>query len=106
MKIEVAPWISDYVTDMEDLYCELILEKINKKIFGFRLKRLKDYREVFIYDDHATSIPPQFVPGKRVLFKGDPGKGKTTLVKKIAWDWANEFFTDVSIVFFVFLKFV
>ena len=27
MKIEVAPWIKDYVVDMDDLYTELKLEK-------------------------------------------------------------------------------
>ena len=32
--------------------------------------------------------------------------GKTSLVKKIAWDWANGNFLNVSIVFFVLLKFV
>ena len=32
--------------------------------------------------------------------------GKSTLTKKIAWDWAKGFFTDYSIVFFVFLKLV
>ena len=32
--------------------------------------------------------------------------GKTTLVKKVAWDWAKGIFTAVSIVFFVFLKLV
>ena len=32
--------------------------------------------------------------------------GKTSLVKKIAWDWANGNFLNVSVVFFVFLKFV
>ena len=30
--------------------------------------------------------------------------GKTSLVKKIAWDWARRLLTKVSIVFFVFLK--
>ena len=27
MKIEVAPWIKDYVVDMDELYTELTLEK-------------------------------------------------------------------------------
>ena len=32
--------------------------------------------------------------------------GKSTLAKKIAWDWAKRLFTAVNIVFFVFLKLV
>ena len=27
MKIEVAPWIQDYVVNMDELYCELEIEK-------------------------------------------------------------------------------
>ena len=46
------------------------------------------------------------VKGERILIKGDPRIGKTSLVKKIAWDWAKKLFVKVSIVFFVFLKLV
>ena len=31
MKIEVAPWIRDYVVDMDDLYSDLTLEKVENK---------------------------------------------------------------------------
>ena len=31
MKIEVAPWIKDYVADMDKLYTELKLEKVDKR---------------------------------------------------------------------------
>ena len=34
MKIEVAPWIRDYVVDMEDLYTELTLEEIKQQPIG------------------------------------------------------------------------
>ena len=44
--------------------------------------------------------------GKKVLFKGIPGIGKTTLIKKICWDWAKGLFTTFSMVFLVLLKLV
>ena len=184
MKIEVAPWIRDYVVDLEELYTQLTLEKIHNKIAGECTKTLKDYREVFdeilmtykdtaeqkndsvpddfgrlydvavesvhegmvdesddfapygfVIDDTEKSVEPQkgkkvlmkgdlddFTPddfviddteksvepqkGKKVLMKGDPGMGKTSLCKKIAWDWARRLFTAVSVTFLVLLKLV
>ena len=41
---------------------------------------------------------------KKVLLKGEPGIGKTTLAKKMALDWARGVFTTFSIVLFVILK--
>ena len=47
MKIEVAPWIRDYVVDMEELYSELTLEKIQNKAYGPDGRVLGHYREMF-----------------------------------------------------------
>ena len=47
MKIEVAPWIRDYVVDMDDLYSDLTLEKVENKPARQVNTRLKDYRELF-----------------------------------------------------------
>ena len=41
---------------------------------------------------------------KKILFKGDPGTGKTTFSRKVAWDWAMGIFTAVSVIFFVTMK--
>ena len=49
MKIEVAPWIRDYVCDMEKLYTELTLEKINNEPTGENSKRLNHYSEYRIH---------------------------------------------------------
>ena len=46
------------------------------------------------------------VKGKKILVKGKPGIGKTTLLKKVGWDWAKGIFQTFTIVFFVFLKLV
>ena len=105
MKIEVAPWIREYVADMDDLYSELILEKIHNKPTGYYRKRIENYEELFVFleneGDQGKSMLSR-VPGKKILIKADPGMGKTTFVKKIAWDWAKKLFTKVTIVYFVF----
>ena len=44
--------------------------------------------------------------GQKVLLKGDPGMGKTSLCKKVSWDWARKLFTTFSVTFLVFLKLV
>ena len=43
---------------------------------------------------------------RKVLMKAGPGMGKTTLGKKVTWDWATGVFKDFSIIFFVSLKLV
>ena len=47
MKIEVAPWIRDYVVDMDELYTELSLEKIHNKLQGEKTSVVEDYKELF-----------------------------------------------------------
>ena len=97
MKIEVAPWIRDYVVEMQELYCELIVEKLACKPFGMKRTIVENYQVLF--DSHS-------LVSNKILAKGDPGIGKTTWGKKIAWDWAKNKFSKVSIVLFVYLKIV
>ena len=113
MKIEPVAWIKDYLVDMEELYTELTLEKINNKPFGQKRKKLENYKELFSAKNvRPASIEaepskfPRRIHRKKILFKGEPGRGKTTLSKKIAYDWAKGLFTSVSIIFFVYLKLV
>ena len=184
MKIEVAPWIHDYVVDMEKLYTELTLEKVHNILEGEETNVVDDYRDLFAkcvakhqkYDDgllydlcsssgdeseclcfgkskqfqrvkkkgklsknkkcnddvlsvsgqdersqtcvkmarmsknsKKASLKTQSTQsdiGEKILGKGDPGMGKTTWCKKVAWDWAKGLFQAFSIVFFVFLKLV
>ena len=122
MKIEVAPWIKDYVVDMDDLYTELALENIKNKPTGLKTRLLHDYTEMFEDDGDFQESDcklgrlkfqekSQFSVGidmdvAKILIKGDPGIGKTTLLKKITWDWATGTFTQFIIVLVVFLKLV
>ena len=47
MKIEVAPWIKDYVTNMDDLYTELTLEKLEYQLYD-NTTPVENYKEIFI----------------------------------------------------------
>ena len=120
MKMEPAPWIRDYVKNMDDLYTELTLEKIDHKLFEEERVKLENYKELFAsgmfeylyiryyipeYLDTRYHIP-SLKPKRKILIKGDPGMGKTSLVKKIAYDWAKGDFDEISIVLFVFVKLV
>ena len=148
MKMEVAPWIKDYVVDMEKLYTELTLEKIDNEPVGKVTTRIENYKELFekkslIQRDNSqsTKVSSTWFPwffnlvgrmrgyqtintfpekykvtltsenveperGQKVLLKGDPGMGKTSLCKKVAWDWARKLFIKFSVTFLVFLKLV
>ena len=96
MKIEPYPWLPGYLVDMRKLYTELTLEKIENTLFGQNTTELANYEKMFTCDYDRDKI----------LTKGDPGMGKTTLRRKIGFDWARDIFKVYSVVFFVALKFV
>ena len=81
MKIEPFPWLRDYYVDMNKLYTELILEKIENELLGEKKVTMKGYEEMFKSKGRD-----------KILIKGDPGMGKTTLGRKIGFDWAKEMF--------------
>ena len=95
MKIEPFPWLRDYYIDMNKLYTELILEKIENELLGKKKVILQGYEEMFKSKGRD-----------KILIKGDPGMGKTTLGRKIGWDWVKGLFKIFSLVFVVFLKLV
>ena len=106
--------------DMDKLYTELTSEKIENEPSGPENTKFTDFK--LLFEDKLISTvnkaAQSFNDGakrrrlhgksrrKKVLIKGDPGKGKTTLMKKMGWDWATGVFKKFSIVFFVFLKLV
>ena len=149
MKIEVAPWIRDYVANMDELYTKLILEKIKNRQLNKEIIMLEDYVDLFndreketVNSEGSSSFRTQGkeqvnptkirnnkkkvflekaiqvdkgqlkkilgkkILGKKILGKGIPGIGKTTLLKKIGWDWAKGIFTDIELLFVVLLKLV
>ena len=127
MKIDTAPWMKACTeVDMDELYTELTLERLENQAKGPKGRTIRNYKEMFEefssnnkgenstgtisvkrgMDEGKARTRPRRQKGKKILLKGDPGMGKTTLMKKIGWDWARGIFTTFSIVFFVFLKLV
>ena len=119
MKIEMASWVQNYTVPMDELYTELTLEQIENKPTGPIPVKLDNYAQVFTEREtvdqqqnhpEETSEPPRKKSrkskGKKILAKGDPGMGKSTLGRKIAYDWAKGVFTAVSVVFFVSMKLI
>ena len=106
MKIEVAPWIRDYVVNMENLYTEVVLEKLDYKPTGEVRRVLSDYSELFTRADQEPDNPfclGGYLVAKelrlndyKIVLKGDPGMGKTTLCKKIAWGLGTKVIHRVS----------
>ena len=144
MKIEVAPWIKDYVANMDELYTNLIIEKIKNRQLNEEVIPLQDYFDLFsdrviegelhenVYCERGSvlknrdaekevnrrkgrknrkvfldkSMQADRGQVKKILGKGNPGIGKTTLLKKIGWDWAKGIFTEVELLILVLLKLI
>ena len=116
MKIRKYAWQENSEVEMDDLFTELVLQKLNNKPYGRECVPLGCYRELFdlsmagdqsaeLVDDKIRKVQVK-VASKKILMKGEPGVGKTTLMKKIVHDWANTYFDAISLVFFVPLKLV
>ena len=99
MKIEPFPWFEGYLINMDELYTELILEKVEQKMLLEDRRKLRGYKEMFNCQKSEHE-------NRKVLMKADPGMGKTILGKKMTKDWATDVFQEFSIVFFVALKLV
>ena len=109
MKIEMIPW-TQFMVKMENLYTELTVEKIENESAGPESKEINDYKELFTKVlGSQTKQKRRFarrVKGQRLVLKADPGLGKSTFCKKLAWDWAKGQFSRFSVVFVLKLKFV
>ena len=62
MKIEVAPWIRDYVVDMKELYTQLTLEEIHNTALGQDAKTLENYSELFEENKCSERIDSHHLP--------------------------------------------
>ena len=86
MQIEVAPWMEGYNVQMEELYTELSLEKTDNKALGPKSQKVDNYITLFDEKECKPHQAAKHTQAKKILGKGDPGMGKTTLSKKIGYD--------------------
>ncbi|XP_071801310.1 NLR family CARD domain-containing protein 4-like isoform X2 [Asterias amurensis] len=72
--VKLIPWEDDDTKHIEDIYTELTLENSGQK--------LESYKDIFLQKTrHGDDI-------KRVILKGLAGRGKSTILDKMAYDWA------------------
>ncbi len=103
MKIQMTPWNEAHQVRMEELYTRLSIEKHTIKPSEIEKEEVVSYHELFNISGR----------NKRILIKGDPGIGKTTLSRKLVFDWANDEWTktetelsSIQLVFLVTLKYI
>ena len=101
-RIEIASWAKAYTLDVKDIRTDLTLEKVEHQPTGPNGEIVNDYKELFpAVTDGSGEVQPT---RRRILIKGNEGFGKTTISKKIMYDWSTETFTEFDIVFRVSLK--
>ena len=107
MRVEMAEWAKHPMLQMDT-------KNINVKLTIERRSSdpVTKYHYSDIFKDSKTFFQQMLVlicgnlnkVERGIFIKGRPGSGKSTLVKKIAWDWASEMFESFALVLFVPLK--
>ncbi len=105
MKIQITPWIESDVIKMEELYTRLTIEEHTNKVYGIKRESIADECETSV-EYKKLFNEKSGTQKQRILVKGDPGIGKTTFLRKVAWDWATGNFKLYRLVFPIILKLV
>ena len=101
---EISPWAKDFTLKLEVVQTRLDVvrcrgEKVNWKA--------SEYIEICEETEpREIGSPSEKKKLRKVLVKGRLGHGKSTLAKKIAYDWAKGLFKCFSIVLFISMKLV
>ena len=98
MKMDVAPWIRDYSVDLDKLFTSLTYEVKENTPADARSSEMKGYQNIF---ESRNSQNPK---GQRILLVADPGYGKTSLSRKIMYDWGKGIFRSYTLVLPLSLK--
>ena len=100
----MAPWVKTHQGSMDDLYTDVSLQQTVNTPTGVETVPLDNYQDLL--GEKETMDEQQKEKRKTMLAKGETGTGKSSLSKKIAYDWAKGVFTAVSVVIFVSLKLI
>ena len=83
-KLQLLPGMPEDFANMDDLYVDLTLSEEQKTPTKVSQRTLTSHSELLnLEDNNGFGI-------KRILVRGGPGGGKSTLVSKMALDWACE----------------
>ncbi len=103
LKIQRSPWLDWDVLEFEDIYLPVGLNKENR---NQNVELIREYKDLFSEgaDPSVSGTKRMKRHRHKILIKGAPGIGKTTLVTKMAYDWAVSALKVFSLVFLVSLK--
>ena len=98
-KIKTSPLDTDTYVELENMFVNLrLLKRGNKRANISASKIPLNYEEVFI--TKVNGVLPS-----RIAIVGDAGVGKTTLLAKIAYDWAHGYcLKDIVLLVLIFLR--
>ncbi len=103
LKIQRSPWLDWDVLEFKDVYLPVELNKENR---NQNVELVREYKELFTEnpDTNVSDTKRRKRHRHKILIKGAPGVGKTTLAAKMAYDWAVSALKMFSLVFLVSLK--
>ena len=71
--VQMIPWVDDNMMPIKDIFTKLMLQNVGEQ-------KLKSYEEIFVTEEGY--------PIQRIILNGTAGIGKSTLIDKMAYDWA------------------
>ncbi|XP_033646471.1 NACHT, LRR and PYD domains-containing protein 3-like [Asterias rubens] len=80
--VQMLPMVDDSKRHIMDIYTKLCLDELVDKSGKIQHKKINSYEEIFHFQTREG------YPIKRIVVSGSAGIGKTTLIDKIAYDWA------------------